>query len=52
MSWQNELKNGFRTAEQLAPVLGWSAEETEQYDEVIQKYPMLITPYYHSLVDP
>ena len=52
MSWQNELKNGFRTAEQLAPVLGWSAEETAQYDEVIQKYPMLITPYYLSLVDP
>lgn len=51
MNWQNELTNGFRTAQQLAPVLGWSPEETAQYDEVIQRYPMLITPYYLSLVD-
>ena len=28
MSWQEELRNGIRTAEQLAPILGWTAEET------------------------
>ena len=30
MSWQEELRNGIRTAEQLAPILGWSPEETAQ----------------------
>ena len=52
MSWQNEWRNGFRTAEQLAPILGWTPEETARYSEVIRRYPMLIPPYDLSLVDP
>ena len=52
MSWQNELRNGIRTAEELAPILGWTAEETAQHAEVLDRFPMLITPYYLSLVDP
>ena len=27
MSWQDELRKGIRTAEQLAPSLGWTLEE-------------------------
>ena len=34
MSWQNELKNGIKTAEELAPILGWTAEETARHAEV------------------
>lgn len=52
MSWQEELRNGIRTAEQLAPILGWSPEETARRAEIIERFPMLITPYYLSLVDP
>ncbi|MCI9011945.1 MAG: KamA family radical SAM protein, partial [Oscillibacter sp.] len=52
MSWQNELRNGYRTAEELAPILGWTPEETTRYAAVIERYPMLIPPYYLSLVDP
>lgn len=52
MSWQDELRNGIRTAEQLAPILGLSAEDTARYAEVIERFPMMITPYYLSLVDP
>lgn len=52
MSWKDELRNGYRTAEELAPILGWTPEETARYAEVIQRYPMLIPPYYLSLVDP
>jgi len=51
MSWQEELRNGIRSARQLAPLLGWTAEETEQYEQIIQRFPMMITPYYLSLVD-
>lgn len=52
MSWQDELKNGIKTAEELAPILGWTPEETAAHREVIERFPMLITPYYLSLVDP
>ena len=52
MSWQEELRNGIRTAEQLAPILGWTAEETARRAEVIKRFPMMITPYYLSLVNP
>lgn len=52
MSWQEELRDGIRTAEQLAPVLHWTPEETAKRAEVIRRYPMLIPRYYLSLVDP
>ncbi len=52
MSWQEELRKGIRTAEGLAPLLGWSPEETARRAEVARRFPMLITPYYLSLVDP
>ena len=52
MSWQEELRKGIRTAEQLAPVLGWTPDETARCAEIIKRYPMMITPYYLSLVDP
>ncbi len=52
MSWQEELKKGVRTAEELAALLGWSGEETARRAAVAERYPMMITPYYLSLVDP
>ena len=52
MSWQEELRRGVRTAEELAPLLGWSGEETARRAEVAKRFPMMITPYYLSLVDP
>ena len=51
MSWQDELKDGFCTAEQLAPLLHWTPEETARRAEVVKRFPMRITPYYLSLVD-
>ena len=51
MSWQEELRKGVRTAEELAAFLGWSEEETARRAAVAERYPMMITPYYLSLVD-
>ncbi|NLC73012.1 MAG: KamA family radical SAM protein [Ruminococcaceae bacterium] len=51
MSWTDELKNGIRTAEQLAQVLNLNIEQKKRYAEIIERFPMLITPYYLSLVD-
>ena len=50
MSWQEELRKGIRTAEQLAPVLGWTPDETARCAEIIKRYPMMITPYYLSQI--
>lgn len=52
MKWQDELKKGIRTVEDLAPVFGWSPEETAKRAEVAERYPMMITPYYLSLINP
>ena len=52
MSWQEELKKGIRRAEELAPILGWTQEETAERAAVAERFPMMITPYYLSLVDP
>ena len=38
MSWQEELRKGIRTAEQLAPVLGWTPEETAARMDVSVEY--------------
>lgn len=51
MSWQKELENGIRSMEQLAPKLGLSPEEAAQREEIAKRFPMMITPYYLSLVD-
>lgn len=52
MSWQEELRNAVQTAEELAPFLGWTPEETKRRAAVANRFPMMITPYYLSLVNP
>ena len=50
MSWQEELSKGIRTAEQLAEYMGWDQEKLEACRQIAERYPMMITPYYLSLV--
>lgn len=51
MSWKEELKKSIRTAPELTVLLGLSPEEEALYAKLIERYPMMITPYYLSLVD-
>ena len=51
MSWQEELSKGIRTAEQLAEYMGWDQEKLDACRQIAERYPMMITPYYLSLVD-
>ncbi|WP_296880492.1 KamA family radical SAM protein [Thomasclavelia sp.] len=51
MSWQEELKNSITTAQQLAAILNLDDHQTKEYEKIIERYPMMITPYYLSLVD-
>ncbi len=51
MTWQEELKKSITNIDQLAEILHLSNEQKEQYEAVIERFPMMITPYYLSLVD-
>lgn len=52
MKWQEEIKNCITTADQLCDKLGLSDEERGKYEEIISRYPIMITPYYFSLINP
>ncbi len=47
-----ELENNITTVEQLSDALKLTDAEKEKCAEIIAKYPMMITPYYFSLIDP
>lgn len=52
MTWQDELNHSITTAEQLCRLLKLPAAEQERYEQIISRFPMMITPYYFSLIDP
>jgi len=52
MAWKTELARSYRSAEQVSSILRLTEEETEQIREITKRFPMLITPYYLSLVNP
>lgn len=52
MSWQEELNKGIRSVEELAPMFGWDQEETANRTTVAEQFPMMISPYYLSLINP
>ncbi len=52
MSCNKETDTGIYTAQQLCQALGLPLSEAAKYEKVIRRYPMRITPYYLSLVDP
>lgn len=52
MSWQEELSRSIHTAEDLCSALGLPEAEIPAYQDIIERYPVMITPYYLSLIDP
>lgn len=51
MSWQEQLRSGVRTAPELAALLHLSPEEEARYKQLIDRFPVLIPPYYLALAD-
>ena len=51
MPWQNQLKQSICTIEQLKPYTDIPLREERQWQHIIEKHPMRVTPYYHSLID-
>lgn len=45
------LKNNITKAEELKDILNLSEEEVVKLSDILEKYPMSITPYYLSLID-
>ena len=51
MSWQEELKQNITTAKELSGLLNCTPEEQQGFAEILEQYPMSITPYYLSLIN-
>lgn len=52
MTWQEEFKKNITTVDELARYLPLTEEERKRIATVIDWYPMSITRYYLSLIDP
>ncbi len=52
MSWKEEYKKSITSVGQLAEKMTLSEGEYQKYDQIIARFPMMITPYYFSLIDP
>lgn len=50
-TWQKLLQQSCRQAEDLAAKTGWDPDQVEQMNELLTHYPMLVNPYYLSLID-
>lgn len=50
--WRWQIKNRFRTREQIERVLRLSAAEAEVLERGKKGFPVAVTPYYMSLLDP
>ncbi len=52
MNWQDEIRKNFTTAEELQDILNLSPEEVGKIQDEIRRFPMSVTRYYLSLIDP
>lgn len=50
--WKWQFRNRITSLEQLVELIPLSAEEQAQISSVVRRYPLSITPYYLSLIDP
>ncbi len=51
MPWQDTLKSGIHTVEDLLPHLPLSMEEQNRMTDILDRFPLAVTPYYLSLID-
>jgi len=52
MKWKNILSRSYTNGSDLAALLNLTPEEAKEIDQIAQQYPMLLNPYYASLIDP
>jgi len=51
-SWQEQVKNTITSVEELSKYIPMNSEEKEKLLEVTEKFPIHITPYFLSLINP
>lgn len=51
MTWHSELRQSIRTLDDLERFVSLSDEEQRNIADIIKHFPMLVTPYYLSLID-
>lgn len=52
MVWQDELKENMTSLEEIQQFLHLSEDESSKIQKIIEEFPMSITRYYLSLIDP
>ncbi|MEG2995382.1 MAG: KamA family radical SAM protein, partial [Erysipelotrichaceae bacterium] len=52
MTWQEMLKNNVTTADEVKDLLHLSDDDVKKLDLILEKFPMSVTQYYLSLIDP
>lgn len=50
-TWKDELKNNIKTANDLKNLLNLSESEVNEYEKLLERFPMSVTRYYLSLID-
>lgn len=51
MNWKEMISHSVTTSDDLEKYIALSEQEKSRLDEILQKYPMRVTPYYLSLID-
>ncbi len=51
MSWQTELSQNYTRVQDLLPHIQMADDERRQMEELLQRFPMSVTPYYLSLIN-
>ena len=52
MNWKDVLKTNVTTADEIKDFLNLTEAETQQMNKILEQFPMTITKYYLSLIDP
>ena len=51
MSWEEQLQKGIKNIDELDKYAHLSSKEKERLSKIIDKFPLLITPYYASIIN-
>lgn len=51
MTWKEMISRSITTSDDLEQYMQLTAEQKAHYDAILERFPMLVTPYYLSLID-
>ncbi len=52
MDWRKSLEQSYRSVKELKKVIPFTLQEEEALEKIEERYPVCVTPYYLSLINP